>query len=193
VAIKRRVVCKSRLATALEPKARLALVRGMLRHVLSALDAAETVQQYAVVSPERDTIPAHVLVLADAGKGLNEAVSHAYGSLLKLGAREVLILPADLPNVTGSEIDQLVRAGRAGGFALAPDADEVGTNGLFLAHRGAYPFQFGSDSGRLHLAAARRLGLPDRVVRLPGLALDVDAPVHLRQMEQDTCINQLRA
>jgi 2-phospho-L-lactate guanylyltransferase len=193
VAIKRRLHCKSRLAAALEQKARLELVRSMLRHVLSALDSAQTIQQYAVLSPERDTLPAGVLVLADAAEGLNAAVTHAYRSVLALGAREVLILPADLPNVTGSEIDELVQAGRCGGFSLAPDGDEVGTNALFLAHRGAFPFQFGDDSMRRHLAAAAHMGLPDCVVRLPGLALDVDAPVHLQQIGQGACANQLRA
>jgi 2-phospho-L-lactate guanylyltransferase len=193
VAIKRRLQCKSRLAAALEHEARLELVRGMLDRVLSALDSAHTIQQYAVLSPERDILPADVLVLADAAEGLNAAVTHAYRSVLALGAGEVLILPADLPNVTGPEIDELVLAGRRGGFALAPDGEAVGTNALFLAHRGSFPFQFGDDSMRRHLAAATQLGLPECVVRLPGLAFDVDAPEHLRQIGQGACKDQLRA
>jgi 2-phospho-L-lactate guanylyltransferase len=193
VAIKRRVQCKSRLAAALPPAERLDVVRSMLAHVLAALSSAETIGEFAVVSPERDTVPESILVLGDTGEGLNEALTYAYREVIDRGAREVLILPADLPRVTSSEIDQLVRAGRRGQFALAPDADGVGTNALYLAGQRDFPFQFGEHSKRCHLAAARRLSLPECVVRLPGLALDVDEPEDLWRVRYQASVTECRA
>jgi hypothetical protein len=51
---------------------------------------------------------------------------------------ETVALPADLPMITSAEIDELVRAGRAGGFALATDAADVDS-----------PADLASCSGRL--------------------------------------------
>jgi 2-phospho-L-lactate guanylyltransferase len=181
VAVKQRVLCKSRLANVLTPVQRVALVRSMLAHVLEALAAAQTVNRIVVVSPERDTVPAHIPVLADRGAGLNAALSEARAAVLGLGARAVLVLAADLPMVTGAEIDRCVRAGRHG-FSIAPEADGIGTNALYLAGGAPFEFKFGPDSLRYHRQEAERLGLPVRTVRLPGLEFDVDAPAHLQHL-----------
>lgn len=179
VAIKQRARCKMRLASELAPQARLTLVRSMLSAVLGAAGAARMVREVVVISPERDAVPAEIPVLADAGESLNGALAEAYETLWKRGRREFVILPADLPRITADEIDALVRAGRAGGFALASDAAEIGTNALYLASTPSFRFQFGPDSCRQHLQEALRLGLAPRLVRLPGLAFDVDTPVDL--------------
>jgi 2-phospho-L-lactate/phosphoenolpyruvate guanylyltransferase len=182
VAIKRRAACKGRLADALAPPQRLALVRAMLAHVLEALAGAQTVRQIVVVSPERDDVPAHIPVLADRGAGLNVALAEARAALLEFGARAVLVLPADLPRVTPAEIDRCVRAGRRG-FALAPDAGGSGTNALFLRGDVPFDFHFGADSKRLHLREAQRRGLTPRVFRSAGLRMDVDAPADLESLD----------
>ena len=159
IAIKQRLRCKSRLDQQLSVGERVELVREMLGRVLAAASCAQTIGQVIVVSPERDLVPAAVPVLADTGEGLNIALTQARGALLKLGCREILVLPADLPCVTGPEIDALVRASRRGGFAIAPDAADRGTNALCLASSQPFQFQFGLDSRRLHLEEATRIGL----------------------------------
>jgi 2-phospho-L-lactate guanylyltransferase len=184
IAIKDRSRCKTRLSAALAPAARLHLVRSMLAQVLRAAGGARTVGQIIVVSPERDSVPAEVAVLADSGEGLNSALMHAHRVLRKFGCKEVVILPADLPNVTAAEIDGLVRAGRRGGFAIAPDAAGVGTNALCLASPHPFRFQFGLDSRRLHLQQAERTGLSSEVIRLPGLEFDVDSPDDLNRLDE---------
>ena len=95
--IKQRSRCKTRLAEMLAPAARTQLVRSMLAAVLSAAAAAQTVRQIIVVSPERDSVPAEIPVLADTGECLNSALTQAYQVLREFGCREVVILPADLP------------------------------------------------------------------------------------------------
>jgi 2-phospho-L-lactate/phosphoenolpyruvate guanylyltransferase len=176
IAVKQRVLGKTRLATHLTVAARIELVRSMLSSVLAAASAAQTVLQVLVVSPERDTVADEIPVLADSGAGLNSALSLAQRALLDFGVRELLVLPADLPRLSAAEIDTLVRAGRSSGFAIAPDAADTGTNALCLAMDRPFDFQFGPDSKRLHLRAAERLGLRPQLVRLPGLEFDVDSP-----------------
>lgn len=193
IAIKERALCKTRLAEALPAEARITLVRSMLNAVLAAAGAAQTVHQIVVISPERDSVPAEVPVLADTGESLNSALLQAHTLLRELGCREVVVLPADLPKIAAAEIDELVRAGRAGGFAIAPDAAGVGTNALCLASALPFDFQFGPYSHHLHLQEAHRMGLSPQVVRLPGLAFDVDSPADLDLLDGQPWLAQLRA
>jgi len=193
IAIKERERCKTRLAESLSERARVELVRHMLASVLKATASAQTVHQTIVVSPARDQIPAEIPVLADTGESLNHALAQAHGMLREIGCREVIVLPADLPRITGAEIDTLVRAGRAGGFSIAPDASGTGTNALCLVSTQPFRFQFGPDSQRLHIQEAQRMGLSPQVIRLPGLAFDVDLPADLELMEEHRWHTRLRA
>lgn len=193
IAIKERSRCKTRLSQALGSAARLELVRSMLTAVLSAANGAHTVRQIIVVSPERDSVPADVPVLADTGECLNGGLTQAHRVLREFGCREVVILPADLPTITAADIDALVRAGRQGGFAIASDAAGVGTNALCLASTHPFRFQFGPDSKRLHLQEAERTGLGAQVVRLPGLEFDVDSPADLDRLDRQRWLARLQA
>jgi 2-phospho-L-lactate/phosphoenolpyruvate guanylyltransferase len=193
IPIKERVRCKTRLAEALEPAARLDLVRSMLTAVLEAAGNAQTVHQVIVISPERDTVPAGIPVLADTGESLNSALVQAHTMVRELGCHEVVVLPADLPMVTSAEIDELVRAGRMGGFAIASDAAGLGTNALCLVSTLSFHFQFGPDSRRLHLQEAQQLGFSSQIVHLPGLEFDVDSPADLEQLDGQQWLTRLRA
>jgi 2-phospho-L-lactate guanylyltransferase len=165
----------------------------MLTAVVLAARGAQTVRQIIVVSPERDCVPAEIPVLADSGECLNAALTQAHRVLRDFGCRELVILPADLPKITGGEIDSLVCAGRIGGFAIAPDAAEVGTNALCLVSSHSFRFQFGPDSKRLHLREAERAGLVPQVVRLPGLEFDVDSPLDLDRLDGQQWLPRLQA
>jgi 2-phospho-L-lactate guanylyltransferase len=103
------------------------------------------------------------------------------------------VLPADLPLITSAEIDELVHAGRAGGFAMATDAAGVGTNALCLVSTHPFRFQFGPDSRRLHLQEAQRWGASPREVRLPGLEFDVDSSADLDLWDGQKWLTRLRA
>lgn len=193
IAIKERTLCKTRLSKALGSQERLELVRSMLMAVLSAAHRAHTVRHIIVVSPERDSVPADIPVLADSGECLNGALTQAHRVLREFGCREVVILPADLPTITAAEINALVRAGRQGGFAIASDAAGAGTNALCLASANPFRFQFGADSKRLHLQEAERTGLSVQIVRLPGLEFDVDSPADLDRLDRQRWLAQLQA
>lgn len=193
IAVKERARSKTRLADALSPEARIELVRSMLATVLSAAGKARTVNQIIVITPERDRIPADVPVLADTGESLNGALMQAHAMVRELGCREVVVLPADLPRISGTDIDTLVRAGRASGFAIAPDAAGVGTNAMYLSCPAPFRFQFGLDSCRLHAQEAQRMGSSPQLVRLPGLEFDVDSPADLALLDEEPWLTRLRA
>jgi 2-phospho-L-lactate guanylyltransferase len=188
VPIKPRCLCKSRLAGVLDEQRRLALVRSMLAGVLEALGRCHCIGPIALVSAERDTVPPQIPLLHDEGAGLNAALHSARRTVLSLGAREIVVLPADLPHVSAADIEALVYEGRESGFALAPDEANAGTNALYcsaaaLAGTAAAPaFRFGADSRQCHQAEARRAGLTARLVRRPGLAFDVDTPQDLARL-----------
>jgi 2-phospho-L-lactate/phosphoenolpyruvate guanylyltransferase len=193
VAVKERERCKTRLGGSVDGATRVELVRSMLTAVLTATASAQTVHQTIVVSPERDLIPAEIPVLADTGESLNIALAQAHRMLLDFGCHEIVVLPADLPRITAAEIDTLVRAGHGGGFSIAPDAIGTGTNALCLVSPRLFQFQFGPDSQRLHLQEAQRMGLTPQVIRLPGLAFDVDTPADLERLEEEQWRARLRA
>jgi 2-phospho-L-lactate guanylyltransferase len=180
VPLKRRAACKMRLAGQLSPAQRLQLVRLMLARVIGAVRQSQCIDALACVSAERDTVPAEIPLLADAGTGLNSALDAARQMLIDRGADELVVLPADLPFVTAADIDALVESGRRAGCALATDRPGLGTNALWLPARMPFRFQFGPGSRLRHLEEAKRLGLTPALVSLPGLAFDVDGPDDLR-------------
>jgi 2-phospho-L-lactate guanylyltransferase len=182
VPVKTRGLCKSRLSGRLEAESRLTLVRSMLERGLAALRDARTIDRIAIVSPERDTVPADILVLPDPGGGLNAALEAGREALLAHGANELVVLFADLPFVTAGDIDALVVAGRRGGFALATDAAGTGTNALYLRPPVPFRFQFGPGSRSLHMLEAARVGLHAELLRTGGLQFDVDGPTDLGEL-----------
>jgi hypothetical protein len=84
------------------------------------------------------------------------------------------------PLVTSAEITQLLAAHRpAPAFTIAPSRDERGSNAIICSPPDAVPLRFGEDSFFPHLRAAEACGIRPTVLRLPGIALDVDTPEDL--------------
>ena len=89
----------------------------------------------------------------------------------------MLTVPGDVPLATADEIARLIAAHRpAPSFTIAPAHDEQGSNAILMSPPDAVPLRFGDDSYFPHLAAARACGIEPTVVRLPGLAFDIDNP-----------------
>jgi 2-phospho-L-lactate guanylyltransferase len=86
----------------------------------------------------------------------------------------MLTVPGDLPLATPAEIEQVV-AGHDR-FTIVPSRDGKGTNALAVSPPDLIRFQFGDASFVPHCAAARALGIEPRILRLPGLGLDIDTP-----------------
>jgi len=173
---------KSRLGAVLDPEERRDLVEHLLRGTVSAALAAPGVVEVLVVSPDPD-----VLALAEAAgarpvlqqsRGLNPALHEARA--VATGDR-LLVLPADLPGVTASDVASVIAAGDAAGspsVVLAPDRHGRGTNALLLDPPDAIDPAFGGDSRAGHAWLAASADIP--FVEVSGLLdLDVDTPEDL--------------
>ena len=77
------------------------------------------------------------------------------------------------------------RVSDAPACTIAPDEQEQGTNALALTPPAADFFKFGPDSFQAHLAAARARKLAVRILRRPGLALDLDTPENYRRFAKE--------
>jgi FO synthase len=189
-AVKERGLGKSRLAGNLPPERRRVLVDGMLHHVLDTLRATPEIDQVAVVGPEENQ--SHEIVLfADEGGDLNSALTLAARQAAARGATRLVIVHADLPRVRPEEITALLEGADAGGIAIAPDHRGTGTNALCLPLPLPFTLEFGAGSFERHVAQASARGLTPAVVRLPGLAFDVDEAEDLRSYEDTERLEHL--
>jgi 2-phospho-L-lactate guanylyltransferase len=181
VPVKQFAGAKQRLAPVLPTvEARAALYAEMLGRVLDALSAARGIDGILVVSGEPGFSRRDVRVVADgACAGQSAAVAQGARILLAEGRSAMLTVPGDLPLATAAEIEQVI--GGHERFTIVPSRDGRGTNALSVSPPDLIRFQFGDASFVPHCAAARALGIEPRILRLPGLGLDIDTRDDLAQ------------
>lgn len=114
------------------------------------------------------------LVVWEPGRGLNGAVEAGVERLAAMGVRTVVVAHGDLPWASG-----LADLGDAASITLVPDRHGDGTNVVALPADCGFRFSYGPGSFERHRVECRRLGLPFRVLRRPGLVFDVDWPADL--------------
>jgi 2-phospho-L-lactate guanylyltransferase len=181
VPVKDLVNAKQRLVPALSAAERRELARAMREDVL---DAMVTALPGAVIVITTDH---EVLALARArgveclveaaNRGHTAAVAFAQRAAVERGAARFLTLPGDVPCVTPEEVTAVCAAlPDAPGAVFVPSRSGLGTNAVLLSPADAMPLTFGEPSFPNHLATARAAGVGLRVLELPGIGLDVDAP-----------------
>jgi len=165
----------------------------MLGDVLSALADSQAVTGVAVVTADvrvASIATRHGFAVIEEGEaaGLNAAVDLGVQAARRLGAARVVILPADIPLLTGAELDRLValldrEAGesREDAVGISPATGGGGTNCLLLSTRSAFAFQYGPDSFKLHRERAKADKRDVYSLASPTIALDIDEPRHLQQ------------
>lgn len=178
VPVKRLDTAKSRLASVLSAGERRQLVFTLLNNVLAALRESDAVAGIIVVSPD-PAILKHaernqIIGLEQRGRGLNAAIRIGRDRATSLGADALLVVLADLPRLTSTEIDQLVVASNRSAVTLAPDRHGHGTNAMILRPPDIMNPSFGVDSFQKHRHEAERLLLSVLVSESPGTAFDVD-------------------
>jgi 2-phospho-L-lactate guanylyltransferase len=178
VPVKRLERSKERLKDALSPEARRELVLRMLREVLSALKASDSVEGVLVIG--HDVEVARIAELYGASftlersEGLNAAVEQAASELGEDDA--MLVVPADVPLLDPSDIDSIALHHPAArpALSLVPDRHKDRTAALLASPPRAIGFRFGPDSFLEHKRAAERGGVALSLLELHNLALDVD-------------------
>lgn len=166
---------KLRLAPALGPAARAALVRSMATRVVEAAGNIPV----AVVCDDGEVAEWATSVSAQViwcpGRGLNAAVADGVAALAAAGHQQVIVAHADLPHA----LDLTWMVGLEG-VTIVPDRHEDGTNVVSVPAAAGFCFAYGPGSFARHRAEATRLGITLRVVREPRLGWDVDNPEDLR-------------
>src|SRR6202030_2077683 len=182
VPVKDTADAKQRLGDAIAPKLRRRLALAMLADVLATLAASPGLAGLLVVTGDEAaaTLAARYrarIVAQGARDGQTGAVAAAARLLAREGKGAMLTIPGDVPLVTPDEIAQMIAAhDRTPDFVIAPAHDERGSNAILCAPPAAVPLTFGDDSFLPHLAAARRAGITPKILRLPGVGLDIDHP-----------------
>lgn len=185
IPVKETAGAKQRLAPALPSALRQELALAMLEDVLEAVAGVRGLGGAILVTvdPQAEILARcyGMQTLADgAHDGHTGAVNAGARHLVAQGRRTLLTLPGDLPLVTATEIEQLIAAhGPAPSFTIAPAHDDLGSNAILMSPPQAVPLRFGEDSFFPHLAAARAQGIEPCVVRLAGIAFDIDNPQNL--------------
>jgi 2-phospho-L-lactate guanylyltransferase len=159
------------------------LMLGCLRRELDVLSRVAEIDELIVVTPDQEVRriaeATGARVLAEPGAlGLNAALEF---TAMKLGAPagwEMMVLPADLPLLSLSAVQDLLALRCEGEpvITIAPDRQLSGTNALVCSLPAALPFSFGLNSFHRHIQAAHERGLRVRVLELAPLELDIDTP-----------------
>ena len=200
VPVKELVAAKERLVPVLSPERRQALMMAMLEDVLTALAATPDLSGLAVVTLDIEarrlaTRYGARIIEIGARDGHTGAVTAAARLLAAEGCPGMLTVPGDIPLVTPVEITQLLAAHRAApAFTIAPSRDEQGSNAIVCSPPDAVPLRFGENSFLPHLRAAEAMGIRPTVLRLPGIALDIDTPEDLAafaSIASPTCTHAL--
>jgi 2-phospho-L-lactate/phosphoenolpyruvate guanylyltransferase len=199
VPVKDSAGAKQRLGDAIAPELRRRLALAMVEDVLSSLAAAPGLRGIVVVTvdPAARELAARygARVLADGAEaGQTGAVAAAARVLGREGRGAMLTIPGDVPLITGEEVGKIIAAhDRVPDFVIAPAHDERGSNAILCAPPEAVPLTFGDDSFLPHLAAARRAGIEPKILRLPGVGLDIDRPRDLAAFLQIPSNTRARA
>jgi 2-phospho-L-lactate guanylyltransferase len=185
VPVKRLARSKQRLKSCLGAD-RPGLTIAMLKDILDALVRSKEVTRIAVVTADplvsgiADSKGALVIDEADA-KGMNEALELGMDTISRNGGRLLVIVPADIPLVTGPEIDRVVhelqvqRQARGDDvIGIGPSKDRGGTNFFCLDTHRPLPLTYGPDSYRRHRECAIENGLQPVSLHSTAIALDID-------------------
>jgi 2-phospho-L-lactate guanylyltransferase len=145
---------KSRLAGTLDPSQRASLNRLLLEHTIKTLIELKEVEEVLVVSRDSSALAlARDLgartVQEDGAPCLNTALKRATVVAQVYASRGVLVIPADLPLLTGGDVESLLqRATDPPVVVIAPDRHHRGTNALLLAPANLIEYDFGGNSLR---------------------------------------------
>lgn len=162
---------KSRLAALLTPSQREALADQLFGHVERTVRGHHNIQTTLILSPVR---PVHIGDgwWPDRGSGLNAELTALRE---KLPEQNLLVIHADLPFLSSTDLSALIVSAEQHGIALAPDRVGEGTNAVAITAGSSLRFGFGVQSLARHRASNRHMGL----VKTAGLAHDIDTPADL--------------
>jgi 2-phospho-L-lactate guanylyltransferase len=182
---------KSRLSGVLTENERTLLNYAMLENTLRALTAVESIQQVLVVSRDPAALSlarefnARTLQEDDENTDLNLALKRATVVAQMYSASSVLILPADLPLLEPSIVDEFIRKlVKPPMVVISPDRRGDGTNALLMSPAGLIDYEYGPGSFTKHLDQITRYNVRYEVVETFSIELDLDLPEDLETLQK---------
>lgn len=182
---------KSRLAGVLSKEERSELNHRLLVQTIHTLKSTPEIENILVISRDNEALSvarnhgAHT-ILEQSDSKLNVSLERATVIAKTYSTRGVLILPADLPLLTKSDIRVLLdKVKEPPVVVVAPDRHYKGTNALLVCPAGLIDYEFGPGSFELHCRRAQDAGARLEICELPSLALDMDIPEDLEQIEEE--------
>jgi 2-phospho-L-lactate guanylyltransferase len=157
----------------------------LLSHTIDTLIELPQLEQVLVISRDPEALSlardhGARTVLEDGAPHLNIALARATVIATTYAARGVLILPADLPQISVEDIQTMIDAGQDPPVVvIVPDYKREGTNAMLVNPAGLIQYDFGPDSFDRHVDQGNAKGIEVKVLELPSLAHDVDLPEDL--------------
>jgi 2-phospho-L-lactate guanylyltransferase len=179
---------KSRLAGLLSEEQRTRLNTYLLQHTLLILNEISEIEHTLVVSRDPAALAltrtmGGRTVLEDGAPQFNTAIQRATMVAQAQGARAVLILPADLPLVEPSDLQNLLNHGNdAPVVVIAPDRRLDGTNCLLVNPAGLIEYGYGPGSFQRHSTRAVEAGARLEIIHENRFGLDLDLPEDLEMV-----------
>jgi 2-phospho-L-lactate guanylyltransferase len=182
IPVKRFENSKSRLAPLLDLQQRMMLSGLMLDDTLAALAASRCFDKILVVTgdaraKEIASRRGAVVVWQESDAGVNSAVALADAHSSSAGAHATVVVPQDLPLMGASDIARVCAlASGSPCVAVCPSLRFDGTNILLRKPPTAIATHYDNNSYENHLSAAKKAGLPAKVIESRNLMFDLDTP-----------------
>ena len=178
---------KLRLRHVLSPGQRRKLSRLMLEDMLACLIKSSTVSSISIISCEEEvsTIAEQFgvnVIPTENDQGYSEDATLGIARLSNDQDAPVAILPADLPQISVDDVEQLCSIHKQG-ITLCPAALDGGTNALIIDAGLKLELVFGDNSLQRYQELARRLNIPQQTVSIPGMERDLDRPEDLNWLK----------
>lgn len=180
VPVKAFASAKQRLSGVLTGSQRAELARAMLQDVIATLRATTRISRILVVTNDIEVFECAEEAGAQAVEtsnevDLNQAVSHGC-ELARESRADVLIMPADVPFATSSDIDAVIDGLRDHDIVLVPALSDGGTNAVGVRHGVCFRPCFGENSLLWHQTDASLRDIRHCALRLETLGHDIDQP-----------------
>ena len=168
----------TRLSSVLDLEQRMELAKNLSSRLIQILLAVDEVEKIVLFTCEKnwpgEMRHSKLVLRKDEDKKplkqkIDSVADWAYGS----GAKKMMYLSIDLPIVEKKDITQIIDSHKHG-LTLVQAKKDGGTNALIADLPRKINFQFGADSFRKHLEAAKLEKLKTNILSTEGLSFDLD-------------------
>ena len=168
----------TRLSSVLDLEQRMELAKNLSSRLIQILLAVDEVEKIVLFTCEKnwpgEMQHSKLVLRKDEDKKplkqkIDSVADWAYGS----GAKKMMYLSIDLPIVEKKDITQIIDSHKHG-LTLVQAKKDGGTNALIADLPRKINFQFGADSFRKHLEAAKLEKLKTNIQSSEGLSFDLD-------------------